>query len=127
MSAAVDHLFSFVWNNPYNMYAPVSGKTSLEQSLVHQVEWLGFTGATYALGYAMVGAEASYVSAYAMPYALAGGVHGTLFALGAMSAFAMAYHVHTDPVAERALSRGLAIQNTSNRDIMKTMTLGSVV
>ena len=121
-----DHLYSMAWNNPYNLYAPVSGQTTFEQSAVHQVEWFGFTVATYGIGYAMVGVEASYVSAYAMPYALAGGM-GTLFAIGAMSAFAMAFHVHTDPVAEQALSRGLSIQNTSNRDIMKTMTLGSVV
>ena len=120
-----DQMYGMAWNNPYNLYAPLSGKNTPSESLGYFVGWQAFTAGTYVAGYAIVGAEASFVSAYAMPFAL-GGTAALVYTFGAATAIALAYHVHTDPRAEAALSSGLKISNTSNRDIMRMMTLGSV-
>ncbi len=73
------------------------------------------------------GAEvAGFVGWYSLPTLFGFPLAVTGYMLGSVTAAAMVYHIHTDPAAEASLSRGLKISDTSNRNIMRTMTLGPV-
>lgn len=100
-----DFFLSLAWNNPFNLYAPLSGRTTIGESVASFAVWSAIPIGSYGIGYAMVGSEAlAGVSYYSLPY-LIGGVAATGWSFGAMSAAAMVYDVHTDPVKKAKMER----------------------
>jgi hypothetical protein len=115
------------WNNPFNLYAPISGRTTPAESVVSLMVWSSIPVASYGVGYLVVGAEASAgVSYFNIGSALGLSAFSVGWVFAAVSAAAMVYDVHTDPTREAALQKGLKDPG-SNADIMKMMSWGSVV
>ena len=117
-----DFLYKFAWNNPFNLYAPVSGRTTFFESVASQVAWSSIPLAAYGVGYAMVGTEAvAGVSYYNLTYLVGGGAL-TAWSFGMVTALAMAHHVHTDPVLKARMER----QFSPGQDIFKTTGFGGM-
>ena len=104
MASFGDVVVSMAYNNPYNLYGVISGDSSPGTSFIYFAGWQGFTAAAYGIGYAMVGAEASYVGFYYPAY-LAGGLALTGWLFGSVTAAAMVYDVHTDPQKKAKLEK----------------------
>ena len=118
---------ALAWNNPFNLYAPISGRTTPAESVTSLMVWTSIPTVSYGIGYLMVGAEATAgVSYFNIGSALGFSAISVAWVFGAVSAAAMVYDVHTDPTREAALQVGLKDPG-SNADIMKMISLGSVV
>ena len=113
-----EFMFALAWNNPFNLYAPVSGRTTPAQSITALAVWSSIPAASYVVGYALVGAEAAAgVSYFNVGTALGMSGMAVGWVFGAVTAGAMVYDVHTDPVKyakmEKTFSPGADIFRTT--------------
>jgi len=115
---------NLLYNNPWNLYSVTQPITT--ESVAAQIWWQAIPAGAFAAAW-LSGAEiAGYVGSYSVPGVLGATAFAHLYIFGAVSAAAIVYDVHTNPESEAKLSSGLKITNTSNRDIMRMITLGPV-
>lgn len=118
-----EFLYSMAWNNPYNLYAPVSGRSTPRQSATSLATWMAIPAVSYGVGYAVVGSEAvAGVSYYNIGAALGMSGMAIAWVFGAVTAAAMVYDVHTDPVKAAKLQKF----SSPGADIYKTTGFGGM-
>lgn len=118
-----EFMFALAWNNPFNLYAPVSGRTTPGQSAASLAIWSAVPAVAYVAGYAMVGSEAiAGVSYFNVGTALGMSGMAVGWVFGAVTAGAMVYDVHTDPVKKAKLQKF----SSPGADIFRTTGFGGM-